>query len=117
MGRVAGRRGGPRAVDQVGGAGRWLVGMSALALAVAAAVVSPAAASPGDARAVALERRLGEAVEVEAHEETGRVRFVGTEPGEPIAAPRALHRPAPPKRSSTTTRRRSASATRRVSFG
>ncbi len=60
--------------------------MSALALAVAAAVVSPAAASPGDARAVALERRLGEAVEVEAHEETGRVRFVG-EPGEPIAAP------------------------------
>ncbi len=56
--------------------------------------MSPAAAAPGDARAAALERRLGEGAEVKPHEETGKVRFIGTEPGDPIAAPNGASPPA-----------------------
>jgi len=43
-----------------------------------------------EARAAELERELGPGVRVEVHRETGRVRFIGTEPGRPIPRPPGL---------------------------
>ncbi len=87
--------GGRRKVfGRAGEAAGRLTAIAAVALFALALVVSPAAAARGDARAAALERRLGQGAEVKAHEETGKVRFIGTEPGEPIAAPNGASPPA-----------------------
>ncbi|HYM56954.1 MAG TPA: M4 family metallopeptidase [Solirubrobacteraceae bacterium] len=55
-----------------------------------------AVAAVGD-RAARLKRELGQGVRVAEHRETGKVRFVGTEPGKPISRPAGLSASAPPK--------------------
>jgi len=73
-------------------------------LAVAALVVlgafgpgSAALAGVGD-EAATLKRELGPDVRVAEHRETGKVRFLGTHPGRPIARPRGVGASAPPGR-------------------
>src|SRR3954471_22682573 len=58
---------------------------AALALTGTLALAAPAAAAPG--AAATLKRQLGPGVRVDAHRETGKVRFVGTAPPGPPPPP------------------------------
>src|SRR3954471_21331748 len=68
---------------------------AALALTGTLALAAPAAAAPG--AAATLKRQLGPGVRVDAHRETGKVRFVGTAPGRPIPRPSGLGASAAPQ--------------------
>lgn len=78
--------------DETGEAACRLTALAALVLFVPALVVSPAAAAPGDARAALLERRLGEGPRSRPTRRPAR-GIIGTEPGEPIAAPNGASPP------------------------
>jgi bacillolysin len=78
--------------------GRRLRGLTALVAAqtlwLALVAAAPAAAAPGPAQ---LAQTLGPGVTVARHPQTGKVRFVGTEAGKPIARARGLAASAAPE--------------------
>ncbi len=74
-----------------------LCGLVAATAGSAAQGPQAAPAAGGDRpSAAALERELGPGVDVKLHRETGFVRFIGTEPGQPIDRPDGVARGASP---------------------
>lgn len=93
------RRGARAARSSRRGSRQRYLGLAVLACAAGFLLLAGAAQARDAserARTASLARELGPGVDVALHEETGKVRFIGTSPGRPISRPPGVSRAASP---------------------